>query len=429
MQRGAPLVVLVRGSEEPRSPVERRAHAGDGPASREIWSHQVGQNYEHQPRPGEASRTVVACVSATNSNGSAIAGIASALAEHFGSIVRQDDRICMIGHGRLVVTFTDVDTTLEAQILGARLAGSAAARLGKTHGEAARIVVGVADGEPGADEVRLTRAAINSLDPTDGGCADGCLVVVTRPSRSTSNNKPRKIETVRGSVLVIDTAPPSPGLPGPACAAVTSLVEGIGLSVVATIAPSLTAELDASQIAGSAPADAIALLVLHPGTENDADDSRTSALERPSALAQAVRQVGMRVVAVGVGASDIALAECLVQGAETAFAIAELPEGLIEALRYRVSDDTETVASGDPGSRPERLNKLSSLTRSERRVLFHLTTGATAIEIADKLVLSLATVRSHIRSILRKLEVGSQLAAVAIAQGHAVRTSDPEDRG
>jgi DNA-binding NarL/FixJ family response regulator len=72
----------------------------------------------------------------------------------------------------------------------------------------------------------------------------------------------------------------------------------------------------------------------------------------------------------------------------------------------------------------DRLAKLLLLTRSERRVLYHLTTGATAIEIAEKLVLSLATVRSHIRSILRKLEVSSQLAAVAIAQGHPVRPSE-----
>jgi len=39
-------------------------------------------------------------------------------------------------------------------------------------------------------------------------------------------------------------------------------------------------------------------------------------------------------------------------------------------------------------------------------------------------VVSLTTVRSHIRSILRKLNVNSQLAAVAIANGADPR-SDP----
>ena len=57
------------------------------------------------------------------------------------------------------------------------------------------------------------------------------------------------------------------------------------------------------------------------------------------------------------------------------------------------------------------------LTSSERRVLFYLTTGTSPADIALELVVSLATVRSHIRSILRKLGVRSQLAAVALANG------------
>ena len=55
------------------------------------------------------------------------------------------------------------------------------------------------------------------------------------------------------------------------------------------------------------------------------------------------------------------------------------------------------------------------LTASERRVLYYLTKGKSAQDISGDLVVSLATVRSHIRSILRKLGVRSQLAAVAIA--------------
>jgi DNA-binding CsgD family transcriptional regulator len=43
--------------------------------------------------------------------------------------------------------------------------------------------------------------------------------------------------------------------------------------------------------------------------------------------------------------------------------------------------------------------------------------GRSAAEIATTLVVSLTTVRSHIRSILRKLNVNSQLAAVALAFG------------
>ena len=48
-------------------------------------------------------------------------------------------------------------------------------------------------------------------------------------------------------------------------------------------------------------------------------------------------------------------------------------------------------------------------------MLFYLTEGWAAQDVADELVVSLTTVRSHIRSVLRKLGVRSQLAAVAIA--------------
>jgi DNA-binding NarL/FixJ family response regulator len=64
---------------------------------------------------------------------------------------------------------------------------------------------------------------------------------------------------------------------------------------------------------------------------------------------------------------------------------------------------------------PPRFKALVALTTSERRVLFYLTEGWAAQDIAEELVVSLTTVRSHIRSVLRKLGVRSQLAAVAIA--------------
>jgi DNA-binding CsgD family transcriptional regulator len=62
-----------------------------------------------------------------------------------------------------------------------------------------------------------------------------------------------------------------------------------------------------------------------------------------------------------------------------------------------------------------RFQALVGLTASERRVLFYLTEGWTAQEVADELVVSLTTIRSHIGSVLRKLGVKSQVAAVAIA--------------
>jgi DNA-binding NarL/FixJ family response regulator len=57
--------------------------------------------------------------------------------------------------------------------------------------------------------------------------------------------------------------------------------------------------------------------------------------------------------------------------------------------------------------------RMGSLTPRERDVLGLLHAGETVADIAAILEVSLSTVRSQVKSILRKLEVNSQLAAVA----------------
>jgi DNA-binding NarL/FixJ family response regulator len=64
--------------------------------------------------------------------------------------------------------------------------------------------------------------------------------------------------------------------------------------------------------------------------------------------------------------------------------------------------------------RREIAEKLDRLTRREREVLAELARGHRAQAVADSYVVSLATVRTQIRSVLNKLEVGSQLEAVAL---------------
>ena len=60
-------------------------------------------------------------------------------------------------------------------------------------------------------------------------------------------------------------------------------------------------------------------------------------------------------------------------------------------------------------------NRLESLTRRESEVLAHLMDGRAVREIARLSVVSEATVRTQVKSILGKLEVSSQLAAVGLA--------------
>jgi two-component system, NarL family, nitrate/nitrite response regulator NarL len=60
-------------------------------------------------------------------------------------------------------------------------------------------------------------------------------------------------------------------------------------------------------------------------------------------------------------------------------------------------------------------SRLDLLTSREREVLGHLTLGRTVRDIASIGYVSEATVRTQVKSILAKLEVSSQLAAVGLA--------------
>ena len=63
----------------------------------------------------------------------------------------------------------------------------------------------------------------------------------------------------------------------------------------------------------------------------------------------------------------------------------------------------------------ELRTRLGRLTAREREVLGHLMEGHTVRDIARISVVSEATVRTQVKSILAKLEVSSQLAAVGLA--------------
>lgn len=89
------------------------------------------------------------------------------------------------------------------------------------------------------------------------------------------------------------------------------------------------------------------------------------------------------------------------------------PPSLAEA--HRTADELEALAA-------EQV-RLSRLTPREHQVVAALSEGLTAQEIARQLVVSVSTVRAHIRAVLTKLEVSSQLAAVAVARRRLPRTA------
>jgi DNA-binding NarL/FixJ family response regulator len=69
-------------------------------------------------------------------------------------------------------------------------------------------------------------------------------------------------------------------------------------------------------------------------------------------------------------------------------------------------------ASSPQGLRPVR----SNLTPREWEVLDLLCQGAGTTDVAEQLVLSIETVRSHVKAILRKLGVSSRAEAIAVAR-------------
>jgi DNA-binding NarL/FixJ family response regulator len=80
-------------------------------------------------------------------------------------------------------------------------------------------------------------------------------------------------------------------------------------------------------------------------------------------------------------------------------------------LTMRLIEDLRMVRQDSAGLRPIR----SQLTSREWEVLDLLCQDLSTDEIADRLVVSVETVRSHVKNVLRKLEVRSRREAVAMA--------------
>jgi DNA-binding NarL/FixJ family response regulator len=94
----------------------------------------------------------------------------------------------------------------------------------------------------------------------------------------------------------------------------------------------------------------------------------------------------------------------------TAFVtVATLAGSLQQQSDRRSEHATSSVSSAPaPGARPEDL-----LSRRELEVLALIAEGATNAEIAERLVIAATTVQSHVKSILRKLEVRNRTQAAA----------------
>jgi len=166
------------------------------------------------------------------------------------------------------------------------------------------------------------------------------------------------------------------------------------------------------QVAADRPA--VVLLDLELGALGDGGD-----------LVQPLTQLGARVLVVSGTADRLRLAETVEKGAvgflSKTVAFEQLLRAVLDvvaqrpvlstAQRYELMADLRSARA----TRSKDLAPFKTLTPKERAVLAALAQGQRAETIAAAAVVSAATVRSQIRSVLAKLSVNSQLEAVALA--------------
>ncbi len=146
------------------------------------------------------------------------------------------------------------------------------------------------------------------------------------------------------------------------------------------------------------------------------------------ALIEPLRATGAHVVMLTAERRRTVLAECLEAGAVGWIGVTT-PLDEVDATLARVTSGGSIIGRTERSQLLEhlRLERAQSrraeaifeqLTHREALVLAALTDGLNADEIARAHFVALTTVRSQIRSVLQKLGVKSQLAAVAIADTH-----------
>jgi DNA-binding CsgD family transcriptional regulator len=216
-------------------------------------------------------------------------------------------------------------------------------------------------------------------------------------------------------VLVVDLEPPSSGGERLGAAVVAATARRMGaLPTLSTASTLDTVILDHCVVEPHA-----VVMVLHPEPAPSASGPREDPWEAGARLTRSLRRAGSAVIAVSFGASAMSVAACVEQGAIGVFDLDDLPDELARVAHSqpRCLGDGEGDDDADASRFPAPHDGLVTLTPAERRVLHQMMQGRSAAEIAAEHTVALSTVRTHIRSILRKLNVSSQLAAVAIANG------------
>lgn len=372
-------------------------------------------------------------------------------------MVRPDDQLCPMGTSRVGVNFGPSAASVPPQALGERLVRS----LGTGTVATRTVVVGMATACPcatPAEVVRRARSAatagerrLRSMGPGsvaeelagavtidveltghsgDRGDAPGRFVPL-RLRQATHSPWDRRSELLSAAitppfsrrnnlaVLIVDHR--ADRGQGRSTGLGALLAEGVARGVARTVAVADPGGPPPTVIDG-VPVGVVVMALGPPG-RSALSMGTGDPWEQAAEVTRSYVARGVRVVAVDSGAGLAAVAACAEAGA--------VAVGSVDRLAVTLVALAEVPPDGprwpdDPGLSP-LFRLLVSLSPSERRILFYMTEGWPAQEIADALVVSVTTVRSHIRSILRKLRVRSQLAAVAVVNGRdpGVDPSDP----
>jgi DNA-binding CsgD family transcriptional regulator len=372
-----------------------------------------------------------------------------------GRAVRADDRVCPIGIFSVVVEFGSAARAVPLHVLGGRLVRAIGPRLPFDH-RATGLTVAVGIAAPGVREPtgriahRARSAARSSVRALHPGAVDRspitAAVTVDEPvarcsgpprtgailglrRRSAHRYGTGRVDSVPAFVPMVGiveaaTAGPVPGASGLSVLVVDPMAtENDGPGFPTLTAAAVAQRLGCRTVSAAAPATGpsvttvdgvdvdLVILVLDGAWVGRSPSWTNGPWGLPARLTTEYVDKGIPVLAVGAGAGAGALAACVAQGALVLFSLDRLADALQSLDRLSIVEASQVAELGFPN----RFRALLELTAGERRILFYLTEGWAAQDIADELVVSLTTVRSHIRSVLRKLEVRSQLAAVAIA--------------
>jgi DNA-binding NarL/FixJ family response regulator len=170
----------------------------------------------------------------------------------------------------------------------------------------------------------------------------------------------------------------------------------------------------AVRLAGQTRPDVVLMDVRMPGTDGLAATARlTAAPDPPKVIILTTFDLDEPLyAALRAGASGFLLKD--VRPAELADAIRVVARGdaLLAPTATRRLLDRFTATDVTP---PPAAGRLATLTGREREVLVLLARAASNAEIAERLVVSEATVKTHVSAILRKLGVRDRVQAVVLA--------------